>query len=78
MPKIEEVTAPIAATRTDKENITKCLKFTGSQYLNDWESTFIASLYRQYESEFALLLSKKQRHHLAKIWEKLYDQGLIT
>ena len=78
MPKTEEVTAPTEATAEEIENISKCFKFTGSPYLSEWESRFIESLYNRQQDMFTQLLSKKQRYYLAKIWEKLYDRGLIT
>ena len=78
MPKTEEIAVPIAVTKEEIEVISKCFKFTGSDFLNDWESSFIESLYKRQKEGFVLLLSIKQRHHLTKIWEKLYDQGLIT
>ena len=78
MPKLEEYVAPTAATAEEIENIAKCFKFTGSTYLTDWESTFVESLYNRQQDMFTQLLSKKQRYYLAKIWEKLYDRGLIT
>ena len=78
MPKTEEYVAPTAAIVDEIESISKCFKFTGSPYLSDWESRFIESLYNRSKEDFVLLLSVKQRFYLAKIWEKLYDRGLIT
>ena len=78
MPKTEEVAAPEAATAEELDEITSCFKYTGSNFLTPWESGFIEALYKKQAENFVLMLSKKQRHYLSKIWEKLYDQGYVV
>jgi hypothetical protein len=78
MPKTEEYTPPTGATKDELETIKKLAEFIESPHLTGWENEFLSSLERRKEEDFVLLLSKKQRAQIVRIWEKLFDLGVIV
>lgn len=78
MPKMEEHKPSTAATQYEKILVDKLHSLVGSSHLTDWENTFISSIKAHKDNDFVLLLSGAQRKILIRIWEKLYDSGVIV
>jgi len=83
MARLEEYTPPTAATQDELDTLKKSYPFCGDpphrpDCMNDWDSNFIYSLHEREKDMFVLLLSKKQRFHLDRIYQNLYDAGLVT
>lgn len=79
MAKMEEYHPRTAASKDELKTLADCIPFSGEEgQLSSWESNFVISLWSNKEENLCLLLSNTQRKHLTKIWEKLYDLGLVV
>lgn len=78
MAKMEEYRPPTKATNEEKILVDKLYSVVGHPLLSDWDNTFISSMKARKDDQFVLLISDLQRKILIKIWEKLYDTGIIT
>lgn len=75
---MEEHSPSTPATAEERLVITQLYENRDEdELLSGWDIDFIVSINARMEDNFTLLLSKSQRKQLTRIWEKLYDAGVL-
>jgi hypothetical protein len=76
---MEEHSPPTPATTDERLVVIQLYENRDEEeLLTRWDIQFIISINAAMENNFTLLLSKPQRKQLTRIWEKLYDAGVVN